>query len=230
MKFILTKIPIVEDVLVARLRDYLKELRFAEMFPFHKNLGISNDHPFERLLASEGAEPDLFPSITVVSSTDGESPGMAKGWSAATLDKADIDDDFNGEEWYLSKKAKSDLEEVLAVRGHVYGLMHSTVWRDSTSIEVWTENIQVKNDIYNLVMGFLTGPKVLELHNSAGLVIHSNTIQGQRSGYYNYDFGRALYGARISLSVDYSIVQAVYDAEVSTMAELEHSYKEVLHG
>jgi hypothetical protein len=229
MKFILTKIPVIEDILVASLRTYLKELRFAEMYPFHKNLGISNDHPFERLLASEGVEPDLFPSITVVSSTDGESPGMAKGWKVSTLENGDLDD-FKAQDWYVSETAKNDLSAALVQHGHVYGLSHETMWRDSTSIEIWTENIQVKNDIYNLVMGYLTGPKVLELHNTAGLVIHSNTIQGQRSGYYNYDFGRTLYGARVSLSVDYMIVQAVYDSDVSTMAELEHSYKEVLHG
>jgi hypothetical protein len=229
MKFILTKIPVVEDVLVAAFRSYLKELRYGELFPNHKNINVSNDHPFERLLDNEGSTPDIFPSITIVSSSDAESGGMAKGWKVTTLEDGDIDS-FDGLGWYVSDTAKTDLTAALAEKGSVHGLMHNTVWRDSTSFEIWTENLQVKNDLYNLVMAFLTGPKMLELHNASDLTITSNSIQGQRSGYYNYDFGRVLYGGRISLSVDYPVMQAVYDTSVSSLAEIEHSYREVIHG
>lgn len=229
MKFTLTKIPVVEDILVESLRTYLREMRFGELFPHHKGLGVSNDHPFERLLSGEAEAPDIFPSVTIVSSSDGETPGMAKGWRSTELSAPDLTG-FDPLEWYVSESAKADLDAVLAVKGAIYGLQHSTSWRDSVSIELWSENIQVKNDIYNLVLGFLSGPAVLELHNSHGLVIHSNSIQGQRSGYYNYDFGRTLYGGRVSLQVDYPIVQAVYDSEIPTITQIEHSYREVIHG
>lgn len=229
MKFILTKIPIVEDLLVAAFRAYLKEIRFAEQYPHHKNIGVSNDHPFERLLSGEGDAPDIFPSVTIVSSNDSETPGMAKGWAASELRPEDMQE-FAAQGWYVADSAKNDLIAALAQKGSIFGLSHSTLWRDSAAFEIWTENIQVKNDIYNLVLGFLTGPKVIELHNEHGLVIHSNSLQGQRSGYYNYDFGRALYGGRIGLSVDYPVLQAVYDTEIGSIREIEHSYREVIHG
>lgn len=229
MKYIMTKIPIVEDALVSAFGAYLKELRFGEMYPYHKGVNISNDHPFEKLLDNQDGVSHLFPSITIVSSNDNESSGMAKGWQATTLERGNLDG-IDPKEWYLAKSALSQLQGSLDEKGFLYGLQHSTVWRDSTTFEIWTENIQVKNDIYNLVMAFLTGPKVLELHTQYGFVIHSNTIQGQRSGYYNYDFGRVLYGGRVTLAVEYNVLQAAYDTDVSSLAELEHSYREVLHG
>ena len=230
MKFILTKIPVSEDILVKAIRDYLRAMRFGEMYPHHANVNVSNDHPFERLLDTEGAAPDLFPAITVVASSDGEAPGMGKNWTTETLLPADVPADFDAAGWFLADSAAADLRTALATFGQVFGLSHSTTWRDSVSIEIWTENLQVKNDLYTLIHGFLVGPHALDLKRDQGLTIFSGQVQGQRSGYYNFDFGRVLYGARISFQADYSVIQSVYDSDIRTIADIEHSYREVLHG
>lgn len=228
MKFVLTKIPVVEDLLVSALRVYVQELRWAEMFPNHTNMNISNDHPFEILLGGTGDIPNLFPSVTVVSANDAESSGMAKGWKEETLQSADMAT-FDRSGWYVTEGALADLTAALAV-ADVYGLSHTTVWKDSVSFEIWTENSQVKNDLYSLLMGFLTGPKIMQLKQENQIVIPSGSINGQRSGYYNFDFGRVLYGGRISFTADYQVIQAVYDTDIGTMAEIRHTYREVLYG
>jgi hypothetical protein len=229
MKYILTKVPVIEDLLVKDLREYLGLIRFKEQYPNHKNLGVSNDHPFERLLAS--GEPDftILPSITIVSANDGEVQGMSKGWKITSLEKADIIG-MKPEEWILSETALVELNTAFQTKDQIHGLMHSTMWRDSVSFEIWTENIQVKNDIFSLVLAYLSGPQIIGLHQKHDIVIHSNTIRGQRSGYYNIDFGKTLYGGRIEVSVDYPIMQAVYDTDISSLAEIQHSYQEVING
>lgn len=230
MKFVLTNVPIVEDLVAQAFREYLRELRFGELFPNHGNINVSSDHPFEQLLNNEGSVPNLFPSVTVVSSSDGEVPGMGKSWSIQTLVPEDIPADFDGNGFYIVESALNDLRTALAAKGSVYGLSHSTMWRDSASIEIWTENLQVKNDIYNLVLGFLTGPKILALKEAHEINVHSNSVHGQRSGYYNFDFGRVLYGGRISFTADYPVLQAVYDTDFGSIKDIEHSYLEVIHG
>lgn len=228
MIYIMTKIPVVETDLVKDFTEYLKTLRFAEQFPFHQGITVSNDHPFESLLNGD-ASGNILPYVTIVSSNDGEAPNMAKGWKTTRLDRGDLDA-INPSDWYMAESARTEVISVLNSKGSLYGLQHSTVWRDSTSFEIWAENIQVKNDLYNMVLGYLTGPKVLRLHQTHDFVIQSDTIRGQRSGYYNMDFGRTLYGCKIDLHVDYPIIQAVYDTEISTLNELNHSYQEVIHG
>lgn len=229
MKFILTKIPVVEDALVSALAEYFGELQWEEMYPNHPNINLSNDHPFEELLGGTTSTPNLFPSITVASSSDNESNNMAKGWAAVKLDEGDFDDEDNLS-WYVSDGSLANLKTALYQKKTIYGLQHQTVWRDAVSFEIWTENMQVKNDLYNLLLGFLSGPKILQLKQDQQITVFSNTISGQRSGYYNFDFGRVLYGGRISFSAEYPVLQAVYDTEIGTVTDILHSYREVLHG
>lgn len=230
MKFILSNIPVVEDLLRVAVKTYFQDLRWHEMYPHHPGINISTDHPFERLLdVSNGNDNTLFPAITIVSSSDSEIPGASKNWEPTTLEDGDIDE-FDNLPWYVSDTALADLQTALTEKTQIFGLKHATTWRDSVSFEIWTENMQVKNDLYNLLMGFLSGPKIMEFKQAHGITIHSNSIQGQRSGYYNYDFGRVLYGGRIAFQADYPILQAVYDTEIESLAEIEHSYREVLHG
>lgn len=228
MRFILSKIPVVEELLRTAITGYFSDLRWSALYTNFPSINVSNDHPFERLL--DGSEDNtLFPAITIVSNTDGEIPNASKGWETAELDDGDLDG-FDNLSWHVSDDALSDLRGALAEHKKVYGLSHSTVWRDSVSCEIWTENMQIKNDIYSLLLGYFTGPTIMEFKQATGVVIPTNTVKGQRSGYYNYDFGRVLYGARISLEADYPILQAVYDTTIEDLAEIQHSYREVLHG
>lgn len=229
MKFILTKIPVVEDALVKALAEYVGELRWHEMYPNHPSINLSNDHPFEELLGGTGNAPNLFPSITVSSSNDNEATNMPKGWSVVQLDEGDLDG-MDGLSWYVSEGSLAYLKTALHQKKTVYGLQHQTVWHDSVSFEIWTENMQVKNDLYNLLLGFLSGPKILQLKQERGITVFSASIQGQRSGYYNFDFGRVLYGGRISFTAEYPVLQAVYDTEIGTVTDILHSYREVIDG
>lgn len=228
MKYILSKIPIVEDLLRNAIGEYFSTIRWSGLFANYPAITISNDHPFERLLNGD-ENNTLFPTITVVSNTDGEIPTASKNWETQILETSDLVD-LDNLSWYVSDDALAELKAVLATQEKVYGLSHSTTWRDSVSCEIWAENMQVKNDIYSLIMGFLTGPSIMEWKQASSIVVSSATIRGQRSGYYNYDFGRVLYGARVSFEADYPIIQAVYDTEIRTLDDLNYSYREVLHG
>lgn len=230
MKFIFTHVPVVEDELVKALATYISEIRWADQYPNHTNINIGNDHPFEEILGGTGDRPNLFPSITVVSSTDSEIPNMSKNWKVKEMTKADVEG-LSGEDWYLSETSLQYLKIALEEKEKVYGLSHSTVWRDSVSFEIWSENMQVKNDLYSMLLAFLTGPKILQLKQDTDISVYSNTIQGQRSGYYNFDFGRILYGGRISFTADYLVSQDVYDTDIGSISDIKiQGIGEVLNG
>lgn len=219
MKFILTKIPMVEDVLVASLRTYFAELDWPGLYPNFATLNISADHPFEQLLGGNGDAPSLFPSVTVVSSNDNESGGMGREWLVSTIKDGDLAE-FSGDEWFVSADALAHLKTALHQNGEVHGLRHQTMWHDSVSFEIWAENMQVKNHLYSLLLGFLTGPKIMQIKQDHGITVFSNSINGQRSGYYNFDFGRVLFGGRVAFAADYPVVQAVYDTDIATVRDI----------
>jgi hypothetical protein len=233
MTYILTKMPTVEDLLADSIKAYLLTVNWGEFYPNYADLNISNDHPFEELLSnandSTTPRPNLFPSITVVASNDGEVPGMAKGWKVESLSSGDLDS-LISDDWYMPDTTLNDFKAALVAAGKVYGLSHTATWRDSVSIEIWANNAKVKNDIYNLCLAYLQGPGALGLKQSDELTIFSGSIQGQRSGYYNFDFGRTLFGGRISFNVDYLILQAAYDTTIVSLEAINHTYKEIING
>jgi|WetSurMetagenome_2_1015567.scaffolds.fasta_scaffold91645_2 hypothetical protein len=232
--YIMTKIPVTEELLKDSFSTYLNtNIKWGEQYPNFKNINISNDHPFEQILGGPdgSVRPDLFPSVTIISSNDGEVPGMGKNWEIAELDKGDIDDSFKKKDWYLSATSLAAVKEHLTANNVLYGIQHTTTWRDNVSFEIWAENLRVKNDLYNLILGYLTGPEMIQLHKDTNVVIFTNTIQGQRSGYYNFDVaGRTLYGARFTMNVDYPVLQVSYDTTVTSREIIGKLVAEVRNG
>ena len=47
-----------------------------------------------------------------------------------------------------------------------------------------------------------------------GLTVFDNTIRGQRSNNWNFDFGVKLAGAQIGFDADYFIEQSIIDTEI----------------
>jgi hypothetical protein len=99
--------------------------------------------------------------------------------------------------------------------------------RDHISIEIWAENPQLKNELYELIRLFVCGFmkdylaelyrgffKELEGGGESPLVIFDGSVRGQRSNNFNVDFGIELFGAHISFDADYIIEQSVVDTDV----------------
>ena len=109
------------------------------------------------------------------------------------------------------------LKELADQEGQVYGVQFTTRRRDHVSIEIWTENNQLKNELYEQLNLFLCGSidKVLsDGYQIFDPVIFDNSISGERSNNFNFDFDVPLYGSHFSFDVDYCVSQILIDTEI----------------
>jgi hypothetical protein len=105
-----------------------------------------------------------------------------------------------------------------AEKHDLYGVSISTRRRDHVSAEIWAENNQLKNEIYEHLRLFADGyfiPALNELYAPFNPVVPGSTIRGERSNNYNFDFDVPLYGANIAFDIDYNVEQIVIDTDIT---------------
>ena len=108
------------------------------------------------------------------------------------------------------------LKAICEQKGFVYGLEMKTQKRDRISIEIWSENNQLKNEIYEKLRLYLSGKLLLDLkkYEFNDVDIFDKSIRGDRSSNFNLDFDVLLHGSHLSFEIDYSIVQYVIDTDI----------------
>ena len=94
--------------------------------------------------------------------------------------------------------------------------------KDTLGFEVWAENAQLKNEIYEQLRLFITGNLshlLEEKYPFFDIALFDNTIVGHRSNNYNFDFDVALSGAHIALDVNYCVEQIVLNTELTKVSK-----------
>jgi hypothetical protein len=229
MIYFLNKGLILEQVIVRALKDYFS---VSGAYDFYKNvtLNVTNKHPFAKLLldAGQGAKSDasLFPAIIVATESD-EKPGELEGLADVSGVKLEIEDvipDENGkiplaEKGYMMMTAEklAAIKAAVESKGQIYGVSRFIRRCDHTAIEIWAENVQLKNELYELVRLFVCGfmnESLEKTHGEHGLTVFDGTARGQRSNNFNVDFGIDLSGALITFDADYLIEQTVIDTDL----------------
>lgn len=217
---ILSKVPSVEDIFVAELKTYFDQMRFGELYPNFPTIRITLEHPFAVMWqqangnSSNTYDGSLFPSITLASGSDSK-PGQLSGLNSLesiSVVKADITG-LAATGLQAAPGAIEWMTEYFKTNTIIHGRQGTANKSDQVAIDIWSESIQLKNDIYGLLMMYLSGPKRSELELTHAITIFDGTVRGQRSGNYNMDFGQLLYGAHIDFQIDYRITQAILDTE-----------------
>lgn len=247
---------ILEQVIVSLIHDYLEAIDADNLYQnFH--IEATNRHPFASLyLHNTKTVADSFPSITVTTATDDKTPALEelKAWvTPVAFTDEDIDDwasntydsDFKDSSGHIVKAGKKipglcavtskdvvkELKKVTKKQGEVYGNKIEIRRTDRISVEIWADNEQVKNEVYEVLRLFIAGDlrQILsERYNFFDPLIDDGSVHGQRSNNYNMDFDIALSGAMITFEVNYLIAQVVLDtdkAKISQDIEAEaHNY------
>ena len=120
-------------------------------------------------------------------------------------------------------EAKTKTMKEIALKRPLYGLSVITRKRDHISIEIWAENNQLKNELYEHLRLFLSGHFMQALQESYTVfspVVMESTIRGERSNNFNFDFDVALYGANITFDIDYNVEQILIDTNIESPAEI----------
>jgi hypothetical protein len=232
MIFFLNKGLILEQIIVKALQDYFNTLGVAD---FYKSVAISvtNKHPFARLLRNslngEKPQASLFPAI-VVATLDDEKPGEL----AELIETDDVEltpDYVNPPEERPEEKSPMEkagfmmmtqakcqaIRDAVNQKGRVYGIWAKVRRQDRIAIEIWAENIQLKNELYEAVRLFVCGfmkESFEKLYEENDFSLFDDTVRGQRSNNFNGEFGVDLWGAYITFEVDYTIEQTVIDTDL----------------
>ncbi|MDR2802725.1 MAG: hypothetical protein LBB22_00360 [Treponema sp.] len=229
MIFFLNKGLILEQNVVKALQDYFNTLGLAD---FYKNVevNVTNKHPFARLFSSadgDARQTSLFPAVVVATMED-EKP-MELAGLIETGGVVFSPEDVNP----CEPEGKSPLEKsgymmmtpekyhairgVVNERGSVYGISCKIRRHERLSIEIWAENIQLKNELYEAVRLFVGGfmrEYFEKLYEENDFSLFDNTVRGQRSNNFNGEFGIDLWGSCITFEADYTIRQIVIDTEI----------------
>ena len=227
---------ILEQAIVSILHEYLDTIDVDGLYKnFH--VDVTNSHPFASLYLHNNLNAsDLFPSIVVSTQNDGKTGDLAQlpacidvvGLSSKDIDHITRTTDKDGNKIpglanVATQKIIDDIKAVIAEQGYVYGLDVTARRTDRIGIEIWADNEQVKNELYEIVRLFLSAGLLMRLEETYpdfDISLFDHTLHGQRSGNYNMDFGVALSGASLSLDVNYCIQQVIVDTAITNIQDV----------
>ena len=104
--------------------------------------------------------------------------------------------------------------------GGIYGIKIDSRRRDNISVEIWCENDQLKDELYEHLNLFFSCSLDRILHEKFKMfncAIFGNRIHGERSSNYNFDFDIMLSGSHITFSVDYNVSQIILDTDIENI-------------
>lgn len=219
---------IAEQVLCGEFAAYLDACGFSRLYRNFR-CHVTNSHPFARMVLYEDSRAsDLFPAVVVSTDTD-DKPGELEG---LTPHGQILDLDADG----LSSLRESgftasdeDWKELfrLAGKGEVFkGTVRRAARRDRISMEIWAENVQMKNELYEAARLFAAVymKEIEGKYAGNNFNVFDSSVRGQRSNNWNFDFGLPLAGGQITFDADYTVDQAVVTAG-SRMRKIEWEVK-----
>ena len=235
-KYIINAVPDVEDVLLSSLQKHLvDEVHFEAIYANFGNVRVSAVHPFaillEQQISGSTKRINLFPSVTLIENISNKNPALPLliQYQDVVVAAAEVADITNNRDKYIISDADlaalvalTEDEKTVNAKGTV------TYIRGNFIAELWSENLKVKNRLFDVVRNFVLGVWRFTLLENYDIKL-SETIEGERSGIYNYDFGKVLYGATLKFDADYSSIQYQVDTALADLTGVIHTEKEVKH-
>ena len=117
-------------------------------------------------------------------------------------------------------KDLADSRTVGEEQGGIYGIKIDSRRRDNISVEIWCENDQLKDELYEHLNLFFSCSLDRILHEKFRMfdcAIFGNKVSGERSSNYNFDFDVMLSGSHLTFSVDYNVSQIILDTDIENI-------------
>jgi hypothetical protein len=214
-------------------------MKLDEFYKQH-HIHVTLNHPFAYLYKESGVKAaDHFPAIIVSTYDDAKDNDLNRmrpqtqgselsliGYTGEDIDKIL---DVYEPETVKGKKVKKPgicaiasessiaaILKKLEQSEYIYGYSLRTYRKDHISLEIWSENIQLKNELYEQLRLFVLGDlrnKLSERYGFYDTKIDDDTVAGQRGAAWNVDFNTILAGANILFDVTYAIEQNVVDTD-----------------
>jgi len=240
MIFFLNRGLILEHEVVEALKKYFDILGIPD---YYKNftINITNEHPFAKMYLSESPEKDaisLFPVVVVATESDNkpsELLHLTDTVESVSIELEDLLPSGDDKKSVIERRYDMITPKVIeklqaAVNGskdkRIHGVTLFIRRSETVSIEIWAENPQLKNELYETIRLFVCGflreylaalykQYFPELEDGVSpLTIFDSSVKGQRSNNYNLEFGIELHGGQITFDADYIIEQTVIDTDI----------------
>lgn len=217
MLYFLNRPLILEQVIAKAFSEYFTALRTQDYYR-NWSINVTVEHPFSLMLPEFTYNASLFPSVVISSETDDKPTELTNlvETQSLMLEKADLP--LMEEAGYMvHEELLADLEKEFLNKERLYGVTYIIRRQEKISVEIWSENIQLKNELYEMCRLFIAGgikDALREYSKKNNLAIFDNTLHGDRSGNFNYDFGIKLAGSKLSFAADYFIEQSIIDTEI----------------
>ena len=238
MKYVLNIVPDVEETLISKVNDYfINEIRFKKLYPHFGTIRVSGVHPFAFLIDKEinntTVPVGLFPCITLINDTDSKTPEIQvmtplKNVVITSTEITDIID--NRSKYSVSDEDLEQLKNLTNDSAELNAEGAETYRTANIVVEIWSENPKVKNKIYDLMTGFLLGKNRFTIKDEYSIVINEGSISGEKSGNYNFDFGKIIYGAIMRFTADFMIQNYTIDTDLGNLATINHSAEQIHEG
>lgn len=239
---------ILEQAIASLIHDYLDKIDTDNLYEnFH--VEVTNSHPFASLyLHNNSRTSDFFPAIVVSTQSDDKTSELSQlsvdvqtvGLAASDIESltnnkytenfTDItgtehkqDEKIPGYCAVTSDSVKKELLKITQKQEYAYGYDIVTRRTDRIGIDIWADNEQVKNELYEMIRLFVIGglPIVLNArYKKHDISIFDHSMHGQRSGNYNLDFDIPLSGASITFDVNYCVRQIIVDTSIGKISEI----------
>ncbi len=214
---------ILEQAICAIIHDYFSALNLESKYKNFR-VNVTTEHPFAKLYLYDGlSASDSFPSVVVTTQEDSkptELDGLAPHAQFVELTADDVKEitsgDLPGLCTVVDDATLAAINEAIERQGSIAGLSIRERRKDTMSIEIWAENIQLKNEIYEQLRLFVTGNLrhiLADLYPFFDIAIFDGMVTGRRSNNFNYDFDVLLAGAHIGFDANYCVEQIVLDTE-----------------
>jgi hypothetical protein len=211
---------ILENEICDALQTYFKSLGIEDQYN-NFTLNVTNEHPWARLMINGGDSEaaSLFPAIIVASESDRHTPNNGHPMMEIEKLKLELKDlDLLAEHGYsIDDSVVEKLRDEFSKREYLYGITRIFRRSERISFEIWAENIELKNILYEDVRLFAQGAMQDYLDpyvHKNNLVIFDETINGRRSGTFTDSYGILLAGANITFQADYMIEQSIIDTDL----------------
>lgn len=226
--------PSIEEILQFHINKYFKEMKFSEIWQRYKSVNVSLIHPFEYFYAKlngvESVQDELakgkrlFPSVTVISDSESSAYSEIVNEIPCSMDK-DFINELKADlklpvDQRMYQVAESDIQKLEKLES-LYLVRSDVNCRNHIMIEIWADNLILKNRLYDLLDLFLKANGRFELGREVALEIMDGTVRGQKGAMYNFDFGKTLYGAIISFDVIFQKVQFNSNIQFSQSTTVE---------
>ena len=225
MIFYLNKGRILEEEIVKIIKDYFTAIDLADDYN-GISVNVTNEHPFNTLYGSDIQAASLFPAV-VITTYEEVKPVKLAGLPETGIEptiwaweEKDVDQLIEGGYDVTPKIVEKIKSFYTKNRDRLYGVCFGAVRQDRISIEIWSENIALKNQIYEKIRDFICGMMKRILEEGKELTIFDDSIYGQRSNTFNYDFGISLAGGQITFEADYVVEQSVIDTDINDTENL----------